>query len=381
MLVGPRRSGKTTLLRSMFLSSNAGKSFNYITLDDLDALSFAKADPKGFIQSLGNKVVIDEIQRASQLSIAIKKIIDENKSARFYMTGSSSIGLLDQSADTLAGRVVFKHMPTVCWGEEEGEPTHSFFQDKLTPPQIAEARRKFETALLYGGFPEVVTKDNAPEKVELLKEYRDSYFTRDLAQLSNIENIDGLHAVLLHLAKSIGSHLEVSNFARESALSYLSAKKYLNVLLQSELTFKLSGYQFGPAKRLIKAAKHYYADNGIFTALRVDVSRGQLIENFVISELEKRRKLGFIDADSFFYYKTNAGAEVDLIIDEEKTFRVIGIKSTDKIAPKDIRNLLQYKSSYEGKKPLAVYLVYLGSEYQQIEGISCLPIYALHRAR
>ncbi len=82
-------------------------------------------------------------------------------------------------------------------------------------------------------------------------------------QLSNIENLDGLLAVFHHIHRSIGSHLEISNFARESGLSHPTAKKYLNALLQSQLTFKLYGYQYGPAKRFVKAAKTYVADTGI----------------------------------------------------------------------------------------------------------------------
>ena len=113
-------------------------------------------------------------------------------------------------------------------------------------------------------------------------------------QLSNIENLDGLMAIFQHLARSLGSCLEVSNFAREAGISFPTTKKYLNALQQAQLTFRLYGYQYGPAKRHIKAAKTYFADNGIIQSLNAGSSEGQLIENFVIAELEKRRKLGMI---------------------------------------------------------------------------------------
>ncbi|RME61911.1 MAG: ATP-binding protein, partial [Candidatus Dadabacteria bacterium] len=266
-------------------------------------------------------------QRVPSLTIAVKFFLDKNQ-LTVAMTGSSSIGLLDRSADTLAGRIKIFHLLPACWGEEEGEPTHSFFTDKVEPPQLNKAKREFEQYLKFGGFLEVVSKSLAEEKEEILSNYRNTYFTRDLAQLSNIENIEGLLAILNHLVRSTGSHLEISNFARESGLTHTTAKKYINALLQSELAFKLYGYQYGPAKRYLKASKIYLADNGIITALKQEVNRGQKIEHFVISELEKRRKLGFIKADQFYYYKSTSGKEIDLLFEENDCLNIVEIKST-----------------------------------------------------
>ena len=203
--------------------------------------------------------------------------------------------------------------PTTAWGEEEGPPTHSILSDRATLPRLREGRRKPETALTFGGSPEVIVAPTDVDKRAILKRYRDTFFTRDLAQLSNIENIEGLLAILNHIGRSIGSHLEISNLARESGLSHPTAKKYVNVLTQSDLAFKLYGYQYGPAKRYLKAAKLYFADAGLPTALGQELSPGQRVETFVVSELEKRRKLGFIQSDGLYYYKSAGGLEVDVV--------------------------------------------------------------------
>ncbi|MBF0407869.1 MAG: AAA family ATPase [Candidatus Riflebacteria bacterium] len=110
LIVGPRRSGKTTFLK------HAYPDYKYATLDDLDYLEWASKDPKGFISSLGNKCIIDEIQRVPKLTIAVKYAID-NENVRIIMTGSSSIGLLASSAETLAGRINIYSMTPACWGE------------------------------------------------------------------------------------------------------------------------------------------------------------------------------------------------------------------------------------------------------------------------
>lgn len=370
LLLGPRRSGKTTLLKRRY------PEYTYTTLDDLDHLDWARRDSKGFVQSLGMRAIVDEIQRHPPLTIAIKYAIDE-ENVHFIMTGSSSVGLLDASADTLAGRVYIRSLPTACWGEKKGEPTHRIFHDRAPFPKLKAANRALDDALSFGQFPEVVTALSKTEKSETLRNYRNTYFTRDLMMISNIENLDGLLALYNHLARSVGSLLETSNFAREAGISFVTAKKYFNSLNQSQLTFKLTGYQYGPAKRHVKAAKTYLADNGIMHSFGAQLSRGQLMENFVISELEKRRKLGFLNADQLHYYRTAGGREIDLIIETDKEVLAIEIKSTGTPGGRDLQNLKAFETAL--KKPLRRILFYTGTEYDRIDTVELLPIAALYR--
>ncbi|MGV7224393.1 MAG: AAA family ATPase, partial [Nitrospinales bacterium] len=105
LILGPRRCGKTTLLRHRY------PDLKYVTLDDLDLLVWARRDPKGFVTSLEGSAIIDEIQRLPILTVAVKYAVD-NENARFLMTGSSNLGLLDAVADTLAGRIDILALPT-----------------------------------------------------------------------------------------------------------------------------------------------------------------------------------------------------------------------------------------------------------------------------
>ena len=372
LVVGCRRSGKTTLLKHRY------PQWSYATLDDLDHLDRAKRDPKGFIRDLGEQAIIDEIQRHPLLTVAVKFALD-NEKARFLMTGSSTIGLLDAAADTLAGRINIKSLPTACWGEELGKPSHSILNDQASLPQLKEGNRSLARAMTYGQFPEVILQENDNDKHEVLVNYRNTYFTRDLMQLSKLENLDGLLAVLLHLVRSIGSHLEVSNFAQEAGISYPTAKKYLNALQQAQLAFKLYGYQFGPAKRYIKAAKTYFTDAGIIHSLSAGASSGQIFENFIVAEFEKRRKLGLIKADQLYYYKSAGGREIDLIFEEDNTVYAIEIKSNRNPSPRDFQSLRQFSDRLN--RPVRRYLIYLGDEYQTIDKIRLLPATALFRGR
>jgi len=372
LLIGSRRVGKTTLLKSRF------PDVRYVTLDDLDHLSWAKSDPKGFIQSLGKQAVIDEIQRFPLLTIAVKYAID-NEKARFYMTGSSSLGLLDSTADTLAGRICILSLPPACWGEEMGDPAHRVFQDEADPLQLKKAQRDLERFLTYGGFPEVVAQEKDDTRHEILMNYKNTYFTRDLMQLSNLENLEGLLGILYNIGRSIGSLLDVSNFARESGVSFPTAKKYLNAMEQAQLTFRLHGYQFGPAKRYLKTAKTYFCDNGIIHSLNIKLNEGQLLENFVLSELEKRRKLGFIKADRFYYYKSAAGREIDLVYETGDSVHAVEIKATRNPSFKDVRNLIEFGKGFQ--RPVELFLFYLGETYERIKNVKLVPFAALRQGR
>ena len=145
------------------------------------------------------------------------------------------------------------------------------------------------------------------------------------------------------------------------------------------MTFRLYGYQFGPAKRYIKAAKTYFVDTGIIHSINAGVSDGQFFENFVLSELEKRRKLGLIPVDQFYYYKSAAGGEVDLIFELEDTVYAIEIKSTKRPGPRDLRNLRQFGNRLN--RPVKRFLFYPGEEYRTVDDIRLLPVGSLFRGQ
>lgn len=142
-------------------------------MDDLDLLEWAKRDPKGFITHLVGAAVIDEIQRLPILTIAVKYAI-ENEKAKYLMTGSSNLGLLDADADTLAGRIDILSLPTLCWGEDRGRPTHSIFGERISFTAIKSARRSLDDALAYGLFPEVVALPGDQDKQSLLQNYKNT---------------------------------------------------------------------------------------------------------------------------------------------------------------------------------------------------------------
>lgn len=370
ILQGPRRAGKSTLLKELF------KNYKYITLDDLDDLSFAKSDPKGFVESLGNRFIIDEAQRVPELTIPVKKLIDEKK-IHCVLTGSTGINLADKIHDTLAGRINYIRLPTCAFGENYGPPNHKFFE-KLNPADEKIAKRQLDHFLSYGGFPEILSENVTSEKELLLKNYKNTYFTRDLAQLINVESVEGIKAIFGALVKGIGSRYEISSLSKESGLSVPTTKKYLNSIVSTGLVFKLYGYHLGPAKRYLSRAKSYFLDQGILYSLSDDYSKEQELENFIVSEVEKRRQLGQINADELFYYETKDGAEVDLIVDERNMITVIEIKSSKTISNRDLQNIKRF--TLNTKKEVRKIVFYLGNDYYSEGDILIIPAWSFFRA-
>jgi predicted AAA+ superfamily ATPase len=148
-------------------------------------------------------------------------------------------------------------------------------------------------------------------------------------------------------------------------------------LTQSQLTFPLYGYQYGPAKRFIKAAKIYFGDTGIITAMNQQVSIGQQVENFVIAELEKRRKLGYIKADQLYYYRTSGGREIDCVFEAGGIVHAVEIKASETVDKRDISHLREFVN--HAPQRTKGFLFYLGEEYLEMNGIQVIPIAGLFR--
>jgi predicted AAA+ superfamily ATPase len=370
LLVGPRRAGKSTLLKTKF------PNFAYSTLDDLDEYAWAKNDAKGFIEHFKNNFIIDEAQRVPLISLPIKKLIDDKK-AIAILTGSSGLNLKDQIFDSLAGRIEILKLPTCCFGENFGNPIHKI-TEKLNPLDEAIAKREFKIFFKYGGFPEVLNTNDENEKETILKNYKNSYFTRDIAQIANLENIEAIKAMYGALIKGLSSRYEINNLSRETGLSIPTTKKYFNSLLGSGLTFKLYGYHLGPAKRYIAKSKNYFLDQGILQSLSDEYSKGQALENFVVSEIEKRRQLGIIQAEELYYYESSGGLEVDVVIEEKDKIYAIEIKSSAAVGKKDFKNLNSF--NLETKKELIKIVFYLGDKIEKSGDIHLIPAWNFFRA-
>ncbi len=190
LIVGPRRAGKTTLVQKM---GEDGRS--YVTLDDRTVLDAARSDPAGFVRGF-DRAIVDEVQRAPELLLAIKKTVDEDyRPGRFLLTGSANVLTLPKVADSLAGRMETIRMLPLARAEIEGrKPTFldRLFDGALEARPDATVGEDLVRLVLLGGFPEAIRRGSERRRQDWARSYLTSVLTRDLKDIADIEKLTEL---------------------------------------------------------------------------------------------------------------------------------------------------------------------------------------------
>lgn len=357
LIAGPRQAGKTTLARQF-----SGPDRAYLTLDDAGALSAAKADPVGFVRGL-NRAVIDEVQRAPELILAIKESVDRDDApGRFLLTGSANLATVPAIADSLAGRMAV--VPLLPFAQSEIRSTPGHLLDRLfagEEPATGEDAIFGDDLLetvLRGGYPEVLRRATPARRVAWLEDYVALILDRDVRDIANIDQLDRLPRLLDVLAEHAGQLVNHSSFGAALGLSSVTAQKYVAILERLFLIRTLAPWSNNRLSRLIKTPKLHFLDTGLLASLREDVSEalrenrtryGALLESFVVSELLKLAS--WSDRRfSFSHYRTKDQDEVDVVI-EDRRGRIVGIevKASATVKTEDFRGLRQLQEAVGGR--------------------------------
>lgn len=378
-LNGPRQSGKSTLVHHI------AEDHLYITLDDLMELEAAKAHPQSFFNRKTDRMIIDEIQRAPELFIVIKKMVDENRtSGKFLLTGSSNVLLLPTLSDSLAGRMEILTLFPLSSYELQKLPVDLislFFQSSDAIPKQEEEQRLNQ--MLRGGYPEIQERENPQRQTAWFQSYLKTILERDVRDLSQIEGLTRLPHLLKILATRSGNLLNVDELGRSSGIASSTLKRYLTLLRTVFLVHLLPPWSNNQGKRLVKSPKVYLNDTGILAYLlgldldgirRDPKSLGKIVETYVINEFLKQATWSQIGVN-LYYYRTVSGYEVDLIL-ETQDGRIIGIevKASEHINSDDFKGLKHLQKEYPDIFQHG-YVLYLGNQVIPFgEKISALPL-------
>lgn len=353
LVAGPRQAGKTTLAR-LFTDTKRP----YITLDDPATLMAAKADPTGFVRGL-KSAVIDEVQRAPDLLLAIKESVDRDPTpGRFLLTGSTNLMAMPQVADSLAGRLEVISLLPFAQAELAGTPgdllERLFNGDGLPPVAQAVTGDALLERVLKGGYPEALRRTSAGRRQAWLEDYVALILDRDVRDIAQIDQLDRLPRLLNVLAAHAGQLVNHSSYGAALGLSVPTAQKYVGILERLFLMRLVPPWSHNAVSRLTKTPKLHFLDTGLLAALsdatasRVQADRtryGPLLENFVVSEVlklatwsDKRLRIS--------HFRTKEQDEVDLVI-EDRRGRVIGIevKASATVRPQDLRGLRQLQAA------------------------------------
>lgn len=346
LIVGPRRAGKTTLVRQMAEADRI-----YITLDDQTALDAARADPTGFIRGL-DQAVIDEIQRAPELLLAIKKTVDEDqRPGRFLLTGSANVLTLPKVADSLAGRMETIHMLPLARTEIAGRAPsflEHLFEGKLQGDREAVVGDKLVDLVLLGGFPEAISRENERRRQDWARAYLTSVLTRDLRDIANIEKLAELPKFVRLLAEHSGQLVNYSQFGAGIGISHKTALRYVALLEQVFLVSTLQPWYTNALKRITKTPKLHFLDSGLLAAARglnaqrVKANRelfGPLLESFVFSEVLKLMTASALRLTPH-HFRDQLMHEVDIVLERDDGMIVgIEVKASATVKSSDFAGL------------------------------------------
>ena len=331
LIVGPRRAGKTTLVRKM---GEAGRT--YITLDDRTTLDAAQSDPVGFIRGL-DRAIIDEVQRAPDLLLAIKKTVDEDhRPGRFLLTGSANVMTLPRVADSLAGRMETLRMLPLAHAEVEGiKPTflERLFEGKLRGHQSAITGADLNKLVLLGGFPEAISRNSERRRQDWARSYLTSVLTRDLRDIAEIEKLTELPKFVRLLAEHSGQLVNYSQFGSSIDVSHKTGQRYVALLEQVFLVATLQPWYTNALKRIAKTPKLHFLDSGLLATARglsfdrVNANRGEfgaLLESFVFSEVLKLMTGSDLRLTPY-HFRDQQMHEVDIVLERDDGM-IVGIE-------------------------------------------------------
>jgi len=346
LIVGPRRAGKTTLVRKM---GEAGRT--YITLDDQTVLDAAQSDPAGFIRGL-NKATIDEIQRAPDLLLAIKKTVDEDyRPGRFLLTGSANVLTLPRVSDSLAGRMETLQMLPLAKAEIEGRSPsflERLFEGKLKSQPEAIVGDDLVDLVLRGGFPEAIARESERRRQDWTRSYLTSILTRDLRDIADVEKLTELPKFVRLLAEHTGQLVNYSQLGAGINVSHKTGQRYVGLLEQVFLIATVQPWFTNALKRIVKTPKLHFLDSGLLASARgltfdrVKADRGAFggpLESFVFSEVLKLMTASDLRLTPY-HFRDRDMREVDIVLErDDGKIAAIEVKASATVKSGDFSGL------------------------------------------
>lgn len=353
-ITGPRQSGKTTLAKKVFSDKP------YYSLEDPDVRKMALDDPRGFLGRLPDGGVLDEVQRAPELSSYLQSTVDaDGRMGLFLLTGSQQLGLMSKVTQSLAGRTAFIEL--LPFSLDELAKTGS-------PP------KSLDEMLFNGGYPALYDRLLTP--AQWFPAYVTAYVERDVRQLINVHDLEVFQRFVRLCAGRSGQLLNLSSLASDCGVTHNTIKSWISVLEASYILFQLRPHHKNFNKRLVKSPKLYFYDVGLLCWLlgireAEQVSthplRGHIFETLIVSEYVKAYLNRGVPPPIHFWRDSN-GNEVDLIVEAGNSLMPIEIKSGQTVN-RDFFNGLKRWAELAGDQAGTPTLVYGGEESYSHAGV------------
>jgi predicted AAA+ superfamily ATPase len=319
LIFGARRVGKTVLMRQL-VKEFAGKTM-LLNGEDYDTLALLEEQSVANYRHLLEGVdllAIDEAQNIPHIGSKLKLIVDEIEDVCVIASGSSSFDLLNKAGEPLVERSVQFHLTP-------------FSQKEIAPIETAlETRQNLEARLIYGTYPEVVMLDSFERKTDYLRDIVGAYLLKDILAIDGLKNSGKMKELLRLVAFQLGNEVSYDELGKQLGMSKNTVEKYLDLLSNVFVVYRLGAYARNLRKEVTKAGKWYFYDNGIrnavignFSPLSIRQDTGALWENYLIGE---RIKANYNEGlgKAFYFWRTYNRREIDLI--EENANRLTALE-------------------------------------------------------
>ena len=371
VLMGARQTGKSTLVRSEpFLNDHL-----YLTLDDPQTQERARFATLDLLSS-SPRLTLDEVQRAPDLLLAVKRVVDEDRprrNGRFVLTSSANLLLMRRVSESLAGRATYVNLWPLSRGERQGRGEPGIWSMLLTEPvarwlDLMRSRHlpmaDWRTDVRASGYPTPATAladDNA--RSLWFDGYVRTYLERDLQALAALDNLVDFRRLMRAAAHRLGGLVNQTEIARDTQIPRATVQRYLNLLETSYQIVRVPAYSVNRTKRLVKSPKLYWSDPTLALWLSgAEQPTGAHLENLVLADLLVWRDRQ-VPGPEILFWRTTTNREVDFVIETRGRLLAIEVKATANPGLADARGLRLFQEEY-GNECIGALLLHCGKDVQ-----------------
>jgi predicted AAA+ superfamily ATPase len=340
-VIGPRQSGKTTLVKVTFPEKP------YLSLENPDTRNFALEDPRGFLQNLPNGAILDEVQRTPLLFSYLQEILDNsNQKGLFILTGSNNFLLQESISQSLAGRVGYLNLLPFSVKE--------LLSENLLPETD-------EEVMVNGFYPPIY--DQRISSLDWVPNYIKTYIEGDVRQIKNVSDLLIFEKFMSVLAGRTSQELNLTSISNEVGVDLKTVQSWIGILESSFIIYLLKPHFQNYNKTIVKRPKVYFYDTGLVCSfLRISTIsqlenhplKGAIFETMVVIEMVKKYTNQGINPP-LFYWRDKTGHEIDLIIDKGNLLTPIEIKSSKTINSDFFKNLKYWNHLSKMNKAVLIY--------------------------
>jgi predicted AAA+ superfamily ATPase len=389
VLTGARQTGKTTIAKHCF------PNYTYLSIEDpVQRIEYTKLNA-ALWKNLYSFAILDEVQKEPVLIESIKSVYDQYNEPKYILLGSSQFLLMEKVKESLAGRCLIYEifpliLPELMTNSFEDAISVSFFykftKDMVSQEEIlpdfkldtlyAEKQIAFRFYLQNGGYPAISNPTmTEEERREWLSMYVKTFLERDIRDLASFRDMEPFVRLQRYLANTTGELMNYSSIAKETGVTVPTVQRYVKYMELSYQIISLPAWFSNPLKRLIKAPKVHFLDNGILKTVlqKSGMPIGNEFESAVIAEIYKQiqtYKLPY----SCYHLRTTDGREIDLLLEAADHYIAIEIKSTEHVNKTDARHLIDLQ--YILNKPLKKCFILSNDNATQYFGDNIIAMHA-----